>query len=193
MADKRVRDKLRFRKLLGSLSDGLGSQNLRELKNLCYDNIGEQKREQVSDGLALFNVLLEQELITREKPQYLCVLLDEIGRKDLSSKVQDYIKSLAVEEVEPDTALYELDFAHLKVISAEVGKDWKMLARHLRLDEITIQSIHSENGGNLHEASLQALLRWQSLSGDNATPQALKKALTDMRLMAIVHKHFNAV
>lgn len=193
MADKRVRDKLRFRKLLGSLSDGLGSQNLRELKNLCYDNIGEQKREQVSDGLALFNVLLEQELITREKPQYLCVLLDEIGRKDLSSKVQDYIKSLAVEEVEPDTALYELDFSHLKVISAEVGKDWKMLARHLRLDEITIQSIHSENGGNLHEASLQALLRWQSLSGDNATPQALKKALTDMRLMAIVHKHFNAV
>lgn len=193
MADERVRDKLRFRKLLGSLSDGLGSQNLRELKNLCYDNIGEQKREQVSDGLALFNVLLEQELITREKPQYLCVLLDEIGRKDLSSKVQDYIKSLAVEEVEPDTALYELDFSHLKVISAEVGKDWKMLARHLRLDEITIQSIHSENGGNLHEASLQALLRWQSLSGDNATPRALKKALTDMRLMAIVHKHFNAV
>ena len=60
MADKPVRDKLRFRKLLGSLSDGLGSQNLRELKNLCYDNIGEQKREQVSDGLALFNVLLEQ-------------------------------------------------------------------------------------------------------------------------------------
>ena len=64
-----------------------------------------------------------------------------------------------MEEVEPDTALYELDFAHLKVISAEVGKDWKMLARHLRLDEITIQSIHGENGGNLHEASLQALLR----------------------------------
>ena len=34
--------------------------------------------------------------------------------------------------------------------------------------------------------------RWQKTAGDKATPKALKKALVDMKLMAIVHKYFAA-
>ena len=34
--------------------------------------------------------------------------------------------------------------------------------------------------------------RWKVTAGDKATPKALKKALVDMKLMAIVHKYFAA-
>jgi hypothetical protein len=34
--------------------------------------------------------------------------------------------------------------------------------------------------------------RWKVTAGDKATPKALKKALVDMKLLAIVHKYFAA-
>lgn len=54
------RKSFEFRKLLGRISDGLGVDNLRALKNLCYDFIPERKREEIDSGIALFNVLIEQ-------------------------------------------------------------------------------------------------------------------------------------
>jgi len=91
------------------------------------------------------------------------------------------------------TYIQELDFRTLKTISEQVGRDWKMLARHLGLDEPTVQSIHQANFGDLHEASLQALQRWQTKNGEKATPKALKAALCEMKLMSIVHQHFEGV
>lgn len=44
-------------------------------------------------------------------------------------------------------------------ISKEVGKDWKMLSRHLGLIETDIQAINQAYMFDLHEASLQSLLR----------------------------------
>ena len=64
------------------------------------------------------------------------------------------------QSVQPDGYVYELNFPTMKAIATEVGRDWKMLARHLGLDEGIIQSIHQANFGDLHEASLQALLRY---------------------------------
>ena len=49
-----------FRKLLGKISDGLGVDNVRALKNLCYDFLPERKREEINTGIDLFNVLIEQ-------------------------------------------------------------------------------------------------------------------------------------
>lgn len=60
--------------------------------------------------------------------------------------------------VQPSSVyIQELDFRTLKLISQEVGREWKMLARHLGLDEATVQGIHQANFGDLHEASLQSL------------------------------------
>ena len=57
--------------------------------------------------------------------------------------------------------LSENDLSHVNLmeIGKEVGKDWKMLARHLNLPESEIQQIQAANIMDLHEASLQALLR----------------------------------
>ena len=107
MADVRV--KLEFRKVLGRISDGLGLEDVSALKNLCYDSISERKREEINNGISLFNVLIERGicthefftmhvttkalgLISAEKPQLLTELLDEIGRKDLSALVKSYVQ-----------------------------------------------------------------------------------------------------
>ena len=58
MSEARV--KLEFRKVLGRISDGLGVENVRELKNLCYDYVSERKREEIKSGIELFNVLIEK-------------------------------------------------------------------------------------------------------------------------------------
>ena len=42
------------------LSDGLGVENLRALKNLCYDLIPKPQLEAIDSGLGVFNVLIEQ-------------------------------------------------------------------------------------------------------------------------------------
>ena len=44
-------------------------------------------------------------------------------------------------------------------IAKEIGNDWKMLARRLGLTESDIQAIDKANMFDLHEASLQALMR----------------------------------
>lgn len=53
------REKLEFRKILGRVSDGLGIENVKALKNLCYDSITERKREDIDTGILLFNALIE--------------------------------------------------------------------------------------------------------------------------------------
>lgn len=57
-SDHRV--KLEFRKVLGRVSDGLGGENVKALKNLCYDYIPEKKREDIHSGIDLFNILIEK-------------------------------------------------------------------------------------------------------------------------------------
>ena len=54
------RKKFEFRKVLGRVSDGLGHDNIQALKNLCYDMIGERRREGLDSGVSLFNALIEE-------------------------------------------------------------------------------------------------------------------------------------
>lgn len=49
-----------FRKLLGEVSDGLGRQDVVNLKNLCYEDITERKRADIQSGVEVFNILIEK-------------------------------------------------------------------------------------------------------------------------------------
>ena len=42
------------------MSDGLGAENLKALKNLCYDFIPKTQLDTIDVGLDVFNVLIEQ-------------------------------------------------------------------------------------------------------------------------------------
>lgn len=99
------------------ISDSLGAENLRALKNLCYDCISKPQYEAVETGLDIFNALIEKSelpwwlypcinrfkapkhsctslsaLIDANNVAFLCELLDEIGRKDLTDEVKLYIE-----------------------------------------------------------------------------------------------------
>lgn len=56
----------------------------------------------------------------------------------------------------------DLNVLNLTEIGKEVGKDWKMLARHLGVPEPDIQQISHAYYNDLHEASFQALTRSSS-------------------------------
>ncbi len=56
-----------FSKVLASVSDGLGHEDVRALKNLCYDTIPARKRQEVDSGLDIFQILRE-----KSKPLCLC-------------------------------------------------------------------------------------------------------------------------
>ena len=60
MAAQIDRKSLAFKKLLLTISDGLGGENVRSLKNLCYEYLSAQQREQITNGFDIFNVLREQ-------------------------------------------------------------------------------------------------------------------------------------
>lgn len=183
---------LAFRTMLGRLSGGLGQENLRQLKNLCADIIPLQQRETMDSAIDVFDALIQKQLLTYEKVEFLSDLLKAADRLDL---IEEYVKPYVDKQDDPlpEPTPGTLEFRVLKAVAEEVGRDWKMLARYLGLDEVKIQSIHQSNFGDLHEAALQALLRWQTAEGTKATPRALKRALTEMKLMSIVHKHFQTV
>lgn len=55
-----ARKKLEFRKLLVRVSDELGQENVKALKNLCFDIVGGKKMEEIDSGIDLFNILIEK-------------------------------------------------------------------------------------------------------------------------------------
>ena len=75
-----------------------------------------------------------------------------------SSEIIDFLIT-TIDDVSPDKPVDTLETSHLYNIAQDVGTDWKMLSRHLGLDETTIQSIRQSNSHDLREAAYQALLK----------------------------------
>lgn len=94
------------------------------------------------EGVARGNPLIE--------PQYLF-------HKALGNILDNLL--VVANDLGPVAVVEKLEFKHLKAISEEVGRDWKMLGRHLGLDEITLEQIQQAYLSNLKEASFQVLKR----------------------------------
>ena len=183
---------LAFKALLLKLSNKLSSDNLKDLKHLLKDEIPTSKVEQATQGTDLFEALSERDVISLENTGFLKQLMDLIDRQDLIRDITEYEEkgALAGRSINKIRTETDLNSVTLRNLAAEVGKDWRMLARHLGLSEPDIDQIHHANQSDLHEASYKAIVRWQDKQGANATPSALSRALTDMKLLGIVHKYF---
>lgn len=79
-----------FLVLLHSVSAGLSSSELTELKFLCQGRVGKRKLERVQSGLDLFSVLLEQNELDPEHTVLLRELLASLRRHDLLRRLDDY-------------------------------------------------------------------------------------------------------
>ncbi|KFQ38467.1 Protein FADD, partial [Mesitornis unicolor] len=174
-----------FLTLLHSLSLSLSDSELASLKFLCQDKIGKRKLESVRSGRELFSILLEQQLITADDVAVLQGLLENIKRKDLISRLKQFVEEgeANAPDDQPDAHEKPID-----VICENVGRDWRMLIRKLGVHEVKIDRIVAANERNLREQLYQSLREWQKSKGRDAKVTDLIKALRgcNMNLVADV-------
>lgn len=79
-----------FLVLLHSVSAGLSSSELTDLKFLCQRRVSKRKLERVQSGLDLFSVLLEQNELDPQNTGLLRELLASLRRQDLLRLLDDF-------------------------------------------------------------------------------------------------------
>ncbi|XP_054426738.1 FAS-associated death domain protein [Pteronotus mesoamericanus] len=167
-----------FLVLLHSVSTGLSSSELADLKFLCQGRLGKRKLERVESGVDLFSLLLEQNELDREHPELLRELLSSLRRQDLLRLLDDF-QAGAVDRAGPE----EQDFyAAFDIICDHVGKDWRRLARQLKVSDSKIDAIEVKYPRNLTEQVRELLRVWKNMAPEHAAVSHLVQALRACRL-----------
>ncbi|XP_044618073.1 FAS-associated death domain protein [Equus asinus] len=167
-----------FLVLLHSVSAGLSSSELTELKFLCQGRVGKRKLERVQSGLDLFSVLLEQNELDPEHTVLLRELLASLRRHDLLRRLDDY-EAGAAGGASPE----EQDLrAAFDIICDNVGKDWKRLARRLKVSDAKIDAIEEKYPRNLTEQLRESLRVWRNANREDAAVAHLVGALRACRM-----------
>ncbi|XP_075283131.1 FAS-associated death domain protein [Opisthocomus hoazin] len=179
-----------FLALLHSFSSSLSDGELASLKFLCRGRIGKRKLESVQSGAELFTILLEQQLIARDKVSFLEALLESVKREDLVSQLKQFVEEGEVKapDDQPDVHEKRLQKAAIEVICENVGRDWKMLIRKLGVSEVKMDRIVAANPLNLHEQLTQSLREWQKWKGKDAKVTDLIKALRGCNMNLVADK-----
>ncbi|XP_074904370.1 FAS-associated death domain protein [Buteo buteo] len=179
-----------FFTLLHSFSSSLSDNELSSLKFLCRGKIGKRKLEAVRSGIELFTILLEQQVITSDKVEFLEGLLKSIKREDLVSQLQQFVEEGEVNDPddEPDVHEKRLQKVAIEVICENVGRDWRMLIRELGLSEVKMDRIVAANPFNLREQLFQSLREWQKWKGKDAKAADLIKALRDRNMNLVADR-----
>ncbi|XP_036182231.1 FAS-associated death domain protein [Myotis myotis] len=168
----------RFLVLLHSVSTGLTSGELTELKFLCQGRISKRKLERVQSGVDLFSVLLEQNELDGEHTELLRELLVPLRRQDLLRLLDDYEAGAAERAAPEEQDLY----AAFDIICDHVGKDWRRLARQLKVSDSKIDAIEVKYPRNLTEQVRESLRVWRSTTRERAAVPRLVEALRACRL-----------
>ncbi|XP_066282953.1 uncharacterized protein [Branchiostoma lanceolatum] len=79
-----------FRALLLRLSEQISARDLRDMKHLLRDHVGERRREEAQSCLDLWAHLETAGLLTDGRTDLLTDLLDKLHRKDLVRRVEEY-------------------------------------------------------------------------------------------------------
>ncbi|XP_021070229.1 FAS-associated death domain protein [Mus pahari] len=167
-----------FLVLLHSLSGSLSGNDLMELKFLCRERVSKRKLERVQSGLDLFSVLLEQNDLERRHTGLLRELLASLRRHDLLQRLDDFEAGTAA-AAPPGEADLQVAF---DIVCDNVGRDWKRLARQLKLSEAKIDGIEEKYPRSLSEQVRESLKVWKNAEKKNASVAGLVKALRACRL-----------
>ncbi|XP_053418511.1 FAS-associated death domain protein [Nycticebus coucang] len=167
-----------FLVLLHSVSASLSSGELTELKFLCSRRVGKKKLERVQSGLDLFSVLLEQNDLEPDRTELLRELLASLRRHDLLRRLDDFEAGAA-----GGAAPREEDLrAAFDIICDNVGKDWKRLARQLKVSDTKMDGIEERYPRNLMERVRESLRVWKNAEKEAATVACLVEALRACRM-----------
>ncbi|KAK2499688.1 hypothetical protein MC885_000128 [Smutsia gigantea] len=167
-----------FLVLLHSVSASLSSNEVTELKFLCQGRVGKRKMERVQSGLDLFSVLLEQNELGPECTVLLRDLLASLRRQDLLRLLDDFEAGAAHGAAPEERELR----AAFDIICDNVGKDWRRLARQLKVSDAKIDAIEEKYPRNLMEQVRESLRVWKNTGKEDATVSHLVAALRACRL-----------
>nr|AAA97876.1 death domain protein FADD [Mus musculus] len=167
-----------FLVLLHSLSGSLSGNDLMELKFLCRERVSKRKLERVQSGLDLFTVLLEQNDLERGHTGLLRELLASLRRHDLLQRLDDFEAGTAT-AAPPGEADLQVAF---DIVCDNVGRDWKRLARELKVSEAKMDGIEEKYPRSLSERVRESLKVWKNAEKKNASVAGLVKALRTFRL-----------
>ncbi|NXP69388.1 FADD protein, partial [Chloropsis cyanopogon] len=174
----------RFLSLHFSISSGLSVAEVDAMKFLCRDKIAKRKLEEVGNGLKLFSILMEQQVIAPNKLGFLKELLQQINREDLLSLVVQFEEGeLHAPDDQPDEHEKPVD-----VICANVGREWKKLMRELGLPEVKLDKVEAAYRYDLDEKLFQALREWQRWKGKDAKVADLIRALRGCKLNLVADR-----
>nr|XP_005908981.1 PREDICTED: FAS-associated death domain protein [Bos mutus] len=152
-----------FLVLLHSVSAGLSSSDLTQLKFLCQNHISKRKLELAQSGLDLFTVLLQQNELNAGHTALLWRGAEGRG-----------------------AAPEERDLrAAMEIICDNVGKDWRRLARHLGVSDVKIEAIEEKYPRNLAEQVRELLRVWKNSTRENAAVSCLVGALRGCQLNVV--------
>ncbi|KAL2805727.1 FAS-associated death domain protein [Daubentonia madagascariensis] len=167
-----------FLVLLHSVSASLSSGELTELKFLCHGRVGKRKLERVQSGLDLFSVLLEQNDLHPERTELLRELLASLRRHDLLRRLDDF-EAGAAGGAAPGEEDLRIAF---DIICDNVGKDWRRLARQLKVSDTKIDGIEERYPRNLTERVRESLRIWKNTEKEDATVARLVGVLRACRM-----------
>lgn len=167
-----------FLVLLHSVSASLSSGELTELKFLCQGRVGKRKLERVQSGVDLFSVLLEQNELDPHHTELLRELLTSLRRQDLLRRLDDFEAGAVSRAAPAEQDLY----AAFDIICDHVGKDWRRLARQLKVSDSRIDAIEMKYPRNLTEQVRESLRVWKSSRREDAAVSQLVEALRACRL-----------
>lgn len=167
-----------FLVLLHSVSAGLSSSELTDLKFLCQRRVSKRKLERVQSGLDLFSVLLEQNELDPQNTGLLRELLASLRRQDLLRLLDDFAAGApggAAPEGQDLQAAFD-------IVSEHVGKDWRRLARQLKVSDSKIDAVEVKYPRNLTEQVRESLRVWKHARREGATVAHLLAALRACQL-----------
>ncbi|KAM8763137.1 FAS-associated death domain protein [Acanthopagrus schlegelii] len=167
--------------VLLEISNELSPEQLEQMKFLCED-IGKKELEKIDTGTKLFRVLKERRKLDLDNTEYLCKLLTDIRRDDLSDKLKGLIRKSGSTSAEPpDTEKAKLNIA-TEVIAENLGRQWRKLGRKLGLTDVKLESISKRHPADLEETAVELLNEWRSNRGAEARAEDLIKALRACQL-----------
>ncbi|MBN3285460.1 FADD protein, partial [Polyodon spathula] len=172
-----------FLGLLYQISGSLDSENLKNLKFLCGDDIRKKELEKISSGTDLFKNLMEKGKISADNTGFLRLLLTNIKREDLLQKLDNFEKYGSGQQDDlPDAAERERLETAFEVICDNLGKPWKMFARKIGVSDAKLDQIQDSHPRDMREQIRQVLKTWQKVRGKDARAAELVVKLRDCKL-----------
>ncbi|XP_072165372.1 FAS-associated death domain protein-like [Diadema setosum] len=195
---------LDYKMTLHTIGSSLTQGQVDTFKFLCKDLPGftQYDMDEIQDGVALMTKLEELDALSKDKVDFVTSVLDYVQRKDLENKLRDYglrylggrhpgtsaAGGIVTAPTSANNTAYSMQNVGIDlsrefdIIVENIGRDWRQLARKMRLTEVDIQCITEENIRNLREQSRQCLYLWQTRNPHTANRDTLVNALRQCKM-----------